>query len=253
VALLVPPACGAPARPHDDRIYERLSAEEAALRRAGPDVPPPLNAAILRDLARAELVRAFGESWTAIQENPELLVMELTRALMAARVGGDAGGVPPEMPATVHLSYGGWSVAFEVDIKKIRTDLGKRAEAHLLRGLARLAFSSLVTGGSEGALNDFEEVLRAEPRNAPALVGRGLYRLERGMAGKAQEDLTASVQVDPGNPHARMVLSLAQFRLRQFGAAVASAEEALSLTPADDARRVFIQDWIASVRERKEE
>jgi tetratricopeptide (TPR) repeat protein len=108
-----------------------------------------------------------------------------------------------------------------------------RREGALLRGRAHLDLGEFVE-----AETAFEGVLRAEPSNAEALVGRGRARTARGELGLALADLDQAIGLVPSSPSpylARGELRAAEWKQGQdptlLEAALADFDQALARDP----------------------
>jgi tetratricopeptide (TPR) repeat protein len=65
----------------------------------------------------------------------------------------------------------------------------------------------LAKGGTDVALQQFEEALQGDPRFIPALLGRAEVLAHRGQVLRARTDMEAVLRLEPGNVAARLSLA----------------------------------------------
>jgi tetratricopeptide (TPR) repeat protein len=104
--------------------------------------------------------------------------------------------------------------------------ISDNAQLYYLRGNARLE-----RGDGAGAVADYSEALRLDPRRADVCKKRGKVRLERGDAAGASADFDAAVRIDPQDTAALRGRSAARLLQGDLAGAEQDAAAALALRP----------------------
>jgi tetratricopeptide (TPR) repeat protein len=91
-------------------------------------------------------------------------------------------------------------------------------------------------GQCEHARPLYQEVLRQEPDNAPAVLGLGVCAFERGDLEEAIDRFERAITLDGSDPTAPFDLSLVHFELYQFGRARDALAKSQRLSPEKVAR-----------------
>jgi serine/threonine protein kinase/tetratricopeptide (TPR) repeat protein len=100
------------------------------------------------------------------------------------------------------------------------------ADEYNMRGLA-----SRRRGDLDGAIADYSEAIRRDPRNADAYGNRGAARFQKRDYDGAIADCTAALSLDPQNEDAYITRGAARFQKRDYTGAIADCTEALRIEP----------------------
>jgi tetratricopeptide (TPR) repeat protein len=89
-------------------------------------------------------------------------------------------------------------------------------------------------GDITGAINNYEELLRAAPHLAPAYNNLGMLYLNEHNYPKAAEILRAGLAINPHMPSASALLGMALFESGNYAESRSALDAALKANPADD-------------------
>ncbi len=94
-----------------------------------------------------------------------------------------------------------------------------------------LAHSYSTTGMKQDALNEYKEILKINPRHAPALHGIALIYYNFNDLTNAEQYALRTVEADPKTAQHHYTLSLAYYKQRKWDQAQSASENAIRLNP----------------------
>jgi tetratricopeptide (TPR) repeat protein len=157
---------------------------------------------------------------------PDLLC---NRALAKQRAG-DLAGAESDASSAIELdpdSLRAWSLRASIRTRRRRLDeaLSDRTESPLVaRGMARAEVGDL-----DGAISDYEEALRKNPRDLGAFANRGSARMARNDDTGALADFAEAMALDPRQSLLWARRGRIKTRQRDLAGAIADCDEALRL------------------------
>lgn len=213
----------------------------ALSRRLRRGLPPEGTRAAGRVLRHAALGAALALAVPAVGQaasadlrscmNPELTGAGLAET--CRRAARDGANTPRERAAAaVTEGYALSSLGRHGDAAAAY-DQAARIDAGFTPIYLNRALSRAETGDVRGALADFAEAVRREPRAAAPLLGRGGFYLRRGMALEALEDFESAERYDRDDPAAAYNRGLALAALDRPREAAQAFSRALRLAPRD--------------------
>jgi tetratricopeptide (TPR) repeat protein len=156
------------------------------------------------------------------------LAARTTAATPAAVSAGDDGAVSLINQAAAASSRRDYAGAGALLDRAIAAD-GKRADAYVLRGRAKLA-----QGLTKAAMADFDQALALEPENFEALVSRGAVLARQGNLAKARQDLELAAGQKTPDGRARLRVAGAYEGAKAYADAIAQFDAIVADKTADE-------------------
>jgi tetratricopeptide (TPR) repeat protein/ferredoxin len=101
------------------------------------------------------------------------------------------------------------------------------------------------SGDLNAGIGQLEQVIRENPKMAPAYYNLALIKAENHLRGEAENDLIAALKIDPKFMRAHIVYGRLALEAKEYDAAVSRFAKALGIAPYD---REAIAYWIESLK-----
>lgn len=110
------------------------------------------------------------------------------------------------------------------------------AEAHATRGHIRLNFAH----DWQGALEDYDEAIRHDPRYAMARVWRGLWLMTAGRSEEGLAEFATGVELEPNTTPPVVMYARGLYWARRYGEAATAIERVLEVEPDNSLARALL-------------
>jgi S1-C subfamily serine protease/regulator of sirC expression with transglutaminase-like and TPR domain len=207
------------------------------------DDPPPVGTRVYAIGNPHELVNTLSDGLVSghqITPIHPIVMIQMTAAINPGSSGGPLLGPDGKVVGVTSLSRAGQSLNFAVPVSHVRRLLircesdGKLIRLPLIREPEALAFveqgnAKMDKEEYDGAIKDFSEAIRLDPRNAQAYLERGFAWACKDEFDNAIKDYDMAIRLDPKNARAYMNRGAARARKREFDNAIKDYDVAIQL------------------------